>query len=60
MAERRLSSLEGDCKASKDRASSLEAREREARQKAHTAAAELLKVRALLIRVGETGYVKEL
>ncbi|CAN0076060.1 unnamed protein product, partial [Ectocarpus fasciculatus] len=44
MAERRLTSLDAECRAVKERALSLEAREREARQKAQAAAAELIKV----------------
>lgn len=44
LAERRLSSLEGESHAATARAASLETREREARQKARSAAAELIKV----------------
>lgn len=44
MAERRVASLDTECRAVKERAASLEARERDARQNAQTAAAELIKV----------------
>ncbi|CAM9748610.1 unnamed protein product, partial [Scytosiphon promiscuus] len=44
MAERRLASLDTECRQAKEHANSLEAREREARQHAQTAAAELIKV----------------
>ncbi|CAN0162716.1 unnamed protein product, partial [Ectocarpus sp. 12 AP-2014] len=44
MAERRVASLDAECRAVKERALSLEAREREARQNAQAAAAELIKV----------------
>ena len=44
MAERRLASLDTECQAVKERAASLEARERDARQNAQAAAAELIKV----------------
>lgn len=43
MAERRLASLDVGCRQAKEHASSLEAREREARQNAQAAAAELIK-----------------
>ncbi|CAM9519595.1 unnamed protein product, partial [Hapterophycus canaliculatus] len=43
MAERRLASLDSECRVAKERAGSLEAREREARQNAQAAAAELIK-----------------
>lgn len=44
MAERRVGSLDAECREVKERALSLEAREREARQNAQVAAAELIKV----------------
>lgn len=47
MAERRLASLDTECQGVKERAASLEARERDARQNAQAAAAELIKVRVV-------------
>lgn len=44
IAERRLASVDTDYRTAKERAASLEAREREARQNSQTAAAELIKV----------------
>lgn len=44
MAERRLASLNIECRKAQERVASLEGREREARQKAQAAAAELIKV----------------
>eukprot|EP00904_Undaria_pinnatifida_P003934 jgi/Undpi1/13541/HiC_scaffold_8.g03200.m1 len=44
IAERRFAALDGECRAAKERVVSLEAREREARQNAQAAAAELIKV----------------
>eukprot|EP00903_Cladosiphon_okamuranus_P020140 g18493.t1 len=45
MAERRLATLDTECQAVKERAASLEARERDARQSAHAAAAELIEMK---------------